>query len=236
MTVPPPPGPPPGPPAPPPGPPPPPPGTPRRRSIARRILGAIATGLLTGIAALAVLVFLVTGGLGPVPEAADVCAEVDRPELAGPAAPGIPLSAVCGDIDTNLDLPLGGADGFEAVAMAPDPPGDPSTSHPDYLVWDTDGCSAPVLGAGPFDFSLACTRHDFGWRNLKAYDQPGIVPIWHVGNKDRVDAGFLFDMRVRCAALPRLEQIGCDLTARVYYTAVRLNPSGVAGIPDDDGP
>jgi hypothetical protein len=115
--------------------------------------------------------------------------------------------------------------------MAPRPPGDPATARPAYLVWDTDGCSAPVLGAGPFDFTLACTRHDFGWRNLKAYDEPGAVPIWHVGNKDRVDAGFLYDMRVRCAALPRLEQIGCDLTARVYYTAVRLNPSGVAGLP-----
>jgi hypothetical protein len=202
----------------------------------RRILGAIATGLLTGLAALAAVVLVVTAGVGPVPEAADVCAEVTPPALARPAAPGVVLSTVCGEIDTDLDLPLGGADGFEAVVMAPDPPGDPAASRPGYLVWETDGCSAPVIGSGPFDFTLACTRHDFGWRNLKEYDAPAAVPIWHVGNKDRVDAGFLYDMRVRCAALPRLEQIGCDLTARVYYTAVRLNPSGVAGLPGRTDP
>ena len=195
------------------------------------MLGAAVTGLLTGFVALAVVVLLLTAGLGPRPEAADVCAEVAPPELEDPAAPGVALSTVCGDIDTNLDLPLGGGTGFEAVVMAPRPPGDPATTRPAYLVWDTDGCSAPVLGAGPFDFTLACTRHDFGWRNLKAYDEPEAVPIWHVGNKDRVDAGFLYDMRGRCTSVPTVLRIGCYTTARVYYTAVRLNPSGVSGLP-----
>jgi hypothetical protein len=52
-----------------------------------------------------------------------------------------------------------------------------------------------------------------------------------VDNKDRVDAGFLYDMRTRCAAVPVIFRIGCDTTARIYYTAVRLNPSGVQGLP-----
>ena len=80
---------------------------------------------------------------------------------------------------------------------------------------EEDPLNAPVLGAGPFDFTLACTRHDFGWRNLKQYHEDD-APVWHVGNKDRVDAGFFYDMRLRCSALPTIQQIACDTTARVY--------------------
>jgi hypothetical protein len=91
-----------------------------------------------------------------------------------------------------------------------------------------------VFGSGPFDFSLPCNRHDFGWRNLQVVDEDD-APLWHIVNKDRVDAGFLHDMRVRCSPLNRIQRIGCDTTARIYYTAIRLNSSGVRSLPNDNG-
>ena len=179
------------------------------------------------------LAFWVTGSLGPNPPAADVCAEVPVPVLGEPIA-DVTLETVCIDIDVRLDEPISGTDGFEGDFRYSAPPSDPAQPRPDYLVWESDGCSAPVLGRGPFDFTLACNRHDFGWRNLKNIDRVD-VPTWQVENKDRVDAGFLYDMRVRCAAVPAIVRIGCDTTARIYYTAVRLNPSGVRGIPGGSG-
>lgn len=218
-----------------PPPPPAPPGPPAtpRRSRPRRILRALLLGTITGIALVIGLAYLITGSLGPPPPAAEVCAEVPAPGLAGTRA-GVGVATWCEEIDLYLNLPLGGTDGFEGAFAAPDPPSDPAAQRPDYLVWESDGCSAPVLGAGPFDFTLACGRHDFGWRNLKAIDGPP-TPTWHIDNKDRVDAGFLYDMRLRCAALPSLARLGCDTTARIYYTAVRLNPSGVSGLPGRSG-
>ncbi len=192
----------------------------------RAVLGGLVTGL---VASMVMLVVLVSGLVGPAPERAAVCREVSDDALGAPVS-GVQLSVVCDDIDRNLNLALGGIDGFEGVFKAPEPPSGPETQRPDYLVWETDGCSAPVLGSGPFDFTLACTRHDFGWRNLKEFHRDSI-PMWQIENKDRVDAGFLYDMRVRCSSMPSLVRVGCDTTARVYYTAVRLNPSGVAGLP-----
>ena len=223
-------------PAPPPGEPGPPPAGPpgrSRRPWYRRVLRAVLLGLLTGLGAATAVVFWVSGSVGPAPSRAEVCREVPPPALATTRL-GVALAVVCENIDGYLGLPLGGTDGFEGAFVAPLPPSDPSHPRPQYLVWDSDGCSAPVLGSGPFDFSLACNRHDFGWRNLKnAHDAD--APVWHVGNKDRVDAGFLYDMRVRCAAVPVFWRIGCDTTARVYYTAVRLNPSGVEALPGSRG-
>lgn len=195
----------------------------------RRVLRAVAWGLFTGLTLAVVLVVVVSGSVGPPPEKAAVCSEVPVASLDDEVA-GVQRAVVCDDIDTNLNRPLGGIDGFEGVFRAPAPPSDPTTRRPNYLVWETDGCSAPVLGAGPFDFTLACNRHDFGWRNLKAFDGAA-APMWQIDNKDRVDAGFLYDMRTRCSALPALIRFGCDTTARVYYTAVRLNPSGVTRLP-----
>jgi hypothetical protein len=196
------------------------------------VLRAVLLGLLTGFAAIIGLAYILTGRIGPPPPAADVCAAVDRPALGEVVVPteGVKRATVCEQIDTDLDLPLAGVDGFQGVAAAPDPPSDPAVPKPDYLVWETDGCSAPVLGKGPFDFTVACTRHDFGWRNLKQFHEDD-APTWHVANKDRVDSGFLYDMRQRCASVAPVWRIGCDTTARVYYTAVRLNPSGVQGLP-----
>jgi hypothetical protein len=208
-------------------------GTRRKHSWLYRVIRAIFLGVLSGIVLIIALAYWMTGSVGPNPSAADVCQRVTQPVLGDPVA-GVTVGTVCAAIDVRLDEPLSGTDGFEGDFRYAEPPSDPAKPRPDFLVWESDGCSAPVLGSGPFDFTLACNRHDFGWRNLKNIDGPE-VPTWIVDNKDRVDAGFLHDMRVRCAAVPAILRIGCDTTARVYYTAVRLNPSGVRGIPGVEG-
>lgn len=205
----------------------------KKRPWYRRVLRAVGLGLLSGLTIAFAVVFWVSSNVGPAPESANVCREVPIPVLTEERL-GVELRTVCGDIDLHLNLPLGGTNGFEGVFSKPLPPSDPSEPRPPYLVWESDGCSAPVLGSGPFDFSLACSRHDFGWRNLKNVHESD-SPVWHISNKDRVDAGFLYDMRMRCAAMPAFWRIGCDTTARVYYTAVRLNPSGVVGLPGRNG-
>lgn len=190
----------------------------------------IVTGALGGLFLGGLAVTAITGHtLGEPPRPADVCAGVTG-ELGAIPPAGVDAEAWCAEIDRHLDLPIAGADGFEAAVVQPDPPSDPSEPRPDFLRWDTDGCSAPVVGGGPFSFELACLRHDFGWRNLKELHRDGIQ-VWHVPNKDRVDAGFLYDMRVRCAGVTPVFRIGCETTARIYYSAVRLNPSGVDVIP-----
>ena len=42
-----------------------------------------------------------------------------------------------------------------------------------HLDWSTDLCSAPIVGnrGRSFDFSPACRRHDFGYRNYKLLDR-----------------------------------------------------------------
>src|SRR5580765_274282 len=37
-----------------------------------------------------------------------------------------------------------------------------------WFDWSSDGCSAPLVGntGRSFDFTKACKRHDFGYRNL----------------------------------------------------------------------
>mgnify|MGYP001106530846 FL=1 len=210
---------------------PPPPPRQRHRPRWRRVLRAALLGILTGLAVALALSFAMTAFVGPPPSAAEVCHEVPAVLLTQDYHGEATVGEACEVVDVDLSLPLGGPDGFEATLKAPEPPAAPDTAHPGYLVWERDGCSAPVLGSGPFDFTLACTRHDFGWRNLKAIDTDSGAPVWHVSNKDRVDAGFLWDMRTRCSAFSAVLRLGCDTTARVYYTAVRLNPSGVSALP-----
>jgi Prokaryotic phospholipase A2 len=84
------------------------------------------------------------------------------------------------------------------------------------LDFSTDLCTAPVLGSsGPtYDFTEACLRHDFGYRN---YGPAGIL-----GERRRdVDELFLADMRDHCLTRPANETISCLGWARTYYRAVR---------------
>jgi hypothetical protein len=83
------------------------------------------------------------------------------------------------------------------------------------LDYSTDHCSAPLVGSSgaSFDFSDACLRHDFGYRN---YDRLGIF----AGRKAAVDDRFLADMRDHCAARPPADHDRCFAWARVFYEAV----------------
>ena len=200
-----------------------------------RVAIAVLVGGFAGLVAGSITVTLITGwALGEPPEPAAVCTGIVDGEVVLPPA-GVPAAEWCGEIDHHLNIPIAGPDGFEAAVAEPDPPSNPSEPRPRYLRWDTNGCSAPGIGGGPFTFDLACFRHDFAWRNLKQLDREG-VEVWHVPNKDRVDAGFLYDMRVRCVGVSPVFRVGCEATARIYYSAVRLNPSGVDIIPEVVGP
>ncbi len=95
--------------------------------------------------------------------------------------------------------------------------------HP-WLDWSTDGCSAPLLGAGPFDFTVACARHDLAWRNLRRLSVHFGRPAWNAANKLEADRRFHADLRTRCARHPLVIGVACLATAQVYATAVALVP------------
>jgi hypothetical protein len=84
------------------------------------------------------------------------------------------------------------------------------------LDWSTDYCSAPILGSRGFgyDFSDACVRHDFGYRN---YRRLGLFRRTR-GTVDRV---FLRDMRAHCAMRSPLMRLHCHQRALQYYAGVR---------------
>jgi hypothetical protein len=84
------------------------------------------------------------------------------------------------------------------------------------LDWSTDICSAPVLGSrgASYDFTDACVRHDFGYRN---YGRLGLFGRTR-GTVDRV---FLRDMRAHCATRGLLMRAPCHQRALQYYAAVR---------------
>ncbi len=149
-----------------------------------------------------------------------VCSEVVDPGVE--VAPGVDAGDYCGEIDFHQGLALLASDGF----LPRFPHSVLVSGVPGYLRWDTDGCSAPIIGGGPYGFSHPCHRHDFGWRNLKQLDREG-ARVWNARTKTRADVGFLADMFSECALLTAPAQIGCETTARVYYTVVHLNPSGL---------
>lgn len=84
------------------------------------------------------------------------------------------------------------------------------------LDWSTDGCSAPVTGdrGAFFDFSEACLRHDFGYRNTKR-----LGTFAH--DRAQIDARFLKDMQQSCHARALLLRAPCLRWAYVYYAGVR---------------
>lgn len=116
------------------------------------------------------------------------------------SAPVAPLAIV----DRYLEAPL---DRFLAYRD--------SAGRDPRLDYSTDHCSAPLVGSSgaSFDFTEACVRHDFGYRN---YDRLGLFRE----RKDVVDERFLADMRDHCATRPESERGRCHAWARVFYEAV----------------
>ncbi len=83
------------------------------------------------------------------------------------------------------------------------------------LDFSTDGCSAPVVGSTgiSFDFTNACLRHDFGYRNYKDLGR-------FEAEKARVDRQFYDDMAAHCRTRSFLLRGRCMTWARRFYSGV----------------
>ena len=180
------------------------------------VLGAVGLVLAAGLA-----VLIATHDTDePGRAIRTVCDEVIDP--GAELAPGVTAGDYCAQIDLHQDLSLLGPDGF----FGRFPHSALEIGNPSFLRWDTDGCSAPVIGGGPYDFDHPCHRHDFNWRNLKDLDREA-APVWNARTKTRADVGFLADMFSECALRTPHARVGCETTARIYYTVVHLSPSGL---------
>ena len=86
-----------------------------------------------------------------------------------------------------------------------------------FLDWTTDGCSAPVIGGEgrSFNFTHACIRHDFGYRNIKRLGQFNEVV------RTKLDEQFHRDLESSCSSQVRTRKIRCLMWAETFYVAVR---------------
>ncbi len=81
--------------------------------------------------------------------------------------------------------------------------------------WSTDLCTRAPENPFGFDFTNACRRHDFGYRNYRTD---------FARHKKRVDESFRADLRRICDARRLSAQPLCNVTAFAYFEAVRLLP------------
>ena len=86
-----------------------------------------------------------------------------------------------------------------------------------HLDWTTDGCSAPVVGneGRSFNFTQACMRHDFGYRNIKKLGQ------FNDATRAKIDEQFHRDLESSCSNQVRTRKIRCLMWADTFYVAVR---------------
>jgi hypothetical protein len=124
---------------------------------------------------------------------------------AGRAGPTSPAASELEIVDRYIEADLGDFLAYRA-----------SSDRDRRLDWSTDECSAPIVGStgASFDFTDACLRHDFGYRN---YRRLGLFEE----RKPLVDDRFLSDMRAHCATRAADELDRCDAWARTFYLAVR---------------
>lgn len=81
--------------------------------------------------------------------------------------------------------------------------------------WSTDLCSwSPDRPLG-FDFTRACRRHDFGYRNYKR------LGAFTETVRLRVDNAFYSDLKTACNGYSLVVRSTCLGTAALYYQAVR---------------
>lgn len=85
------------------------------------------------------------------------------------------------------------------------------------LDWTSDGCSAPVVGSEgrSFNFTHACVRHDFGYRNIKRLGQFNEIV------RTKLDEQFHRDLESSCVTQVRTRKIRCLLWAETFFVAVR---------------
>ena len=88
------------------------------------------------------------------------------------------------------------------------------------LDWSTDGCSAPVVGSTgrTFDFTDACRRHDFGYRNFKVIDKG---KWWTSAMRHRIDRVFQQDMLRDCNKRIKSVRKICRAWAKTFFKTVR---------------
>lgn len=100
------------------------------------------------------------------------------------------------------------------VELAQSPHRDPR------LDWTTDGCSAPVVGSTgrTFDFTNACHRHDFGYRNFKKLSNGR---WWTPSMRKRIDNVFYKDMLHDCNQRVKSMKRLCRAWAKTFHRAVR---------------
>ena len=93
-----------------------------------------------------------------------------------------------------------------------------------WFDWSTDFCSAPLVGntGRTFNFTNACRRHDFGYRNLQLLDRRYGAGHWTAVARKRVDLGFLADMRRHCWSRPWYDTPTCMAWAETFYAGVRM--------------
>jgi len=86
-----------------------------------------------------------------------------------------------------------------------------------FLDWTTDGCSAPVVGGEgrSFNFTQACMRHDFGYRNIKR------LGLFNELVRTKLDEQFHRDLESSCATQVRTRKIRCLMWSETFYVAVR---------------
>lgn len=168
-------------------------------------LGTLVVAALLVVALLAVakpvdLVGVLERGACPLPGGPD-CRSPALDDQARQVARREQLA----EVDRYLDAPL---DDFLSYRDAPD--------RDARLNWTTDGCSAPLVGnrGASFDFTEACLRHDFGYRNTKALGVFG-------QRKVQIDDRFLADMKDHCATRSVSLQPSCYRWAYTFYYAVR---------------
>jgi hypothetical protein len=93
-----------------------------------------------------------------------------------------------------------------------------------WFDWTTDFCSAPLVGSTgrSFNFTNACRRHDFGYRNLKLLEIRYGGDFWNSTSRHRADLQFLADMRSHCRSRPWYDEPTCFGWAETFYAVVRL--------------
>ena len=81
--------------------------------------------------------------------------------------------------------------------------------------WSSDLCSRVPERPFGFDFTDACRRHDFGYRNYRTA---------FADHKARLDEAFRADLRRTCDGYRLAAQPFCNAIAFTYFEAVRLLP------------
>jgi hypothetical protein len=133
--------------------------------------------------------------------------------VASPAIAGSTRSAAADQAYVELMLYTTPMSGFVA-AVASDA----------WFDWSTDFCSVPLVGntGRTFNFTNACRRHDFGYRNLQLLDRRYGGSHWNSSSRKRVDQQFLADLKRHCWARPWYDEPTCLAWAQTFYAGVRL--------------